>query len=215
VAVGARARPGSAAGRLAAHPLPDIAHRSRGREIGIRNEVRVRNLDALDALAVELCFGRILEEVVPDDVTRDQAPRLGREALADLIRIAGSGAEGVREASQAADPELKRLDELFLLPAKRAGRIEALGLADELILLLGVPVQRADQRSLPDLRPRQRRAELGSDLLGLVGDLLGVLHVAGVAVLLCLAAAGRDPEDQPDDDEDGEADQPDETQDRC
>ena len=123
-------------------------------------------------------------------------------------------AERVGEAAEAADPELERVDQVSVLRTQRPGRVEALCGRDELLVLLGVPVQGPDEGGLAHFGSRQRRRELRSDPLRAVADLPDVLHVAGIPILFRLAPAARDPEDEQDDDEDREADEPDQPEQR-
>ena len=74
-------RPGRrAACRGAADPLEDERHRVRGDQVGTREEVRVGDVDAADAVVLELRDRERLEQVVPDDVAREQPLGLRRRA---------------------------------------------------------------------------------------------------------------------------------------
>ena len=200
--------------RLAADALPDVRHGPRGAEVGVGDEVRVRNVDAAEILLAQLrCRGRG-EQIVPGDVAGGQPPVLRPDQLPDSSGVARPGAERVGQAAEAADPELERVDEMRVLRAQRAGRVQPLGGRDELLMLLGVSVQGPHEGRLPNLGPRERRRELGSDPLRAVADLPDVLHVTGIPILFRLAPAARDPEDEEDHDEDREADEPDQPQKR-
>jgi len=124
------------------------------------------------------------------------------------------GPDRVIDPAQSADTKLKRLDHLTVLDAQRAGLADPLCLLDELLLLLGEPVQPLGQLGPPDVGLNEGGVQLRPDPLRLVGDLLDVGHVVRVGIALCLAATARDPEHQEDDDQDREADQADEAEER-
>src|SRR5581483_7302615 len=213
VQAGARA----AAGGCALEPLEDRLPEPRARVVRVRDEVRVRDGDAGDPLAAELVHRRVLEQVVPDDVARDEPLRLPGEqqrVAGDVLGRQRRLLERVGEAGEAADAELERLDRVLVLDAERAGRRHRARGGDVLLLLLGEAGDPALQVGGLDPLGRQGVVQLPADLLRVLRDRPDLLHVAPVRALLARALAAGDPEDEEDDDQDREGDQAGESEQR-
>ena len=83
--------------------------------------------DVGDALVRELEACRLPEVEVPVDVARDEQPRLvGDEAAGDGVRILCRRrlAEGVGQPAEPARAQLQHLDQVLVLDAERAGRVQ-------------------------------------------------------------------------------------------
>ena len=99
---------------------------SRTREIGILDERGLRDGDTVDALLLEDLRRRRLEQVVPNDVARNEPLRLLREQGAGAIRVlrVRGRLECIGESAQAADAELERLNQMLVGIAEMTRRVE-------------------------------------------------------------------------------------------
>ena len=147
--------------RRAVDALEDLGERRGAREILVRDEVRLRHGDAVDALLVEDLLRGRPEQVVPDDVARDQTLRLLGEHRAGLVRVLRlrGRLERVGEPAQAADAELEGLDEMPVRLAQVPRRVERLRAVDVLLLLLREPVELRLEILLLDARRDQDAVE--------------------------------------------------------
>ena len=68
-------------------PLPDRHHRARAREVGVWTKFESGTVDAADVLRLRARRRRLLEEVVPDDVARDEPLRLRASSAAGRGRV--------------------------------------------------------------------------------------------------------------------------------
>src|SRR5439155_20873142 len=104
---------------------------------GILDEVRARDQDTVDYLLFEGLRCRRLEQVVPDDVARNQPLCLLCEQGACAIRVLRRRRrlECVGEAEQAADSKLERLDQMLVRVAEMSRRAHRLRARDVLLFL--------------------------------------------------------------------------------
>src|SRR5581483_7166689 len=103
-----------------------------------------RRGDAPNSLLRHLRGCGRLEQIRPDDVAREQpVGLLGERARVGRRLAGGKLADRAREPLDTADAQLERLDQLLVLRAERARRVELLSLRDILALLLGDPGERA------------------------------------------------------------------------
>ena len=158
----------------------------------------------------------ILEEVVPDDVARQQALGLRREECRGLVRAGevGRPPERALEPLEAADPELHGLDRGPLLVAELAGRADRLRARDDLLLALRVAVQLRLELLLLHAGLGEQLAEVLADRGGGRGDVRDLAHVVLERAALARAAAALHPEDEQHDDQDRDRDQSDEPKQR-
>ena len=153
-------------------------------ESGIERAAAV--VRAGDALARELGRGRRLERVLVDDVAREQSLHLAREHRAGASRVlrVGGRRERAREAVQAADAVLQRLDQRLVLVPQRPRRRDRLRALDvELLLVREAGDALLDLGLLQPLL-EQHLAELLADLLRGAGDVGDLAHVALVGLVL-------------------------------
>ena len=97
-------------------------------EVAVRDEMRLGHGDAADALVLSTCDRRRLEEVVPDDVARDQPVGLVGERAPRRSSFFEPRSPLNASASpcDAAHAELERLDQVQVLVAQLARRVELL-----------------------------------------------------------------------------------------
>jgi hypothetical protein len=115
--------------------------------------------------------------------------------------------ERIAEAAEAALAQLEDLDQVRVLGPERARRVDRLGLVGQ---LRGLGRQPADLRlelGLLDPGRSERLVEGGADLLRLPGDRVDLLDVRSIGVLLAVARAPLEEDDEQDDGEDQEGDQ--------
>src|SRR5919197_317839 len=203
--------------RRAVDALPDRDHRTRAREVGVAEDLRVGDRDAGDALSLELLERRVAEVDVPVHVARhEELCLLGEQLprLAGVLRLRGLS-EGIREPRDAARPELERLDQVLVLDAERTRWVDRLRPDGELRLLLREPVQLRLEVGLLDPRRRQRVVQLAPHPGRAGGDRPHVAHVVRVLAVLDRAAAALDDEDEDDDEEDREGDEAGQAEEPC
>ena len=139
-----------------------------------------------------------MEEVLIDDVARDQALGLDREPIARFggARRSLDSAERSGQPAQAVDTELHRLDEALLLLPKRPRRVERARVGHDLRLLLPEPFELRPEVCELDPRRRQEVVEVLADLGRLGGGAADRLHVVLVLRLLLVATAVVDRQDE-------------------
>src|SRR5262249_4156012 len=136
-----------------------------------------------------------------------------RAGAGRVLRVGGRR-QRAREAVQAADAVLERLDQRVVLVTERARRRDLPRPLDvELLLARQAGGLLLELRLLLALR-EQHLVELLADLLRGAGDLGDLAHVVLVGLLLARLLAALDPEDEQDDDQDREGDQADEAEQR-
>ena len=211
-----RGRAGRPAGSGAVDPLPDGLHRRRGGDVRVPQEERVGHVDAGDADLVELLLGRLLEEVLPKDVARDEAPHLDGEVRPGRIRVlrARCRAERIAHRAQPVRTKLERLEHVGVLVAEMPRRIEVARVVRDLVLLPGEARKLALDVGLLLSGRGEERVELAAQPLGLVRVVPDGRHVIAVRVLALVLTAAVHPEDEQEHDQDRETDQADEPKER-
>ena len=149
---------------------------------GLARKCDSGTVDPADAVVLELLERERLEEVVPDDVAREQALGLlgehdrvgGRCSVFDLRPIVWNA---VGEAADAAHAQLERLDEVPVLVAQPPRRVEVLGGGDVLLLLAGDAAAGADRSARPTGPASSARSQRLAVRARLRRDRADVVHV--------------------------------------
>src|SRR5581483_1826676 len=198
-----------AAGRRARQAQDAVAERARADDVGVLDQRRARDRDALHSLLDERLRRRLLVELPPDDVARREEltrPRHLRGGPRGR-RLEVGAREDVGELREALVAQLKRVDEILVRRAERAGRTDLLRLRERLLLLLRVALQLLLELGLLRRGREQLLREVHADRVVGLRDRAHLVGIRGVLLRLALPLARADPEDEPDDDDDRDRDQ--------
>src|SRR5581483_8809587 len=177
-------------GRRAGEPRQHDTERARADRVGVRDELRLRDHDALDVLRRQALRRRLAIQLLPYDVAGREELRLLRQRHGRLALLlhGGGGGERVRERREPPVAQLDRVQHVLVRRAERARRADLLCLRERLLLLVCVLLQLALE--IGDLR---RRAELVRELAAErrvgIGDRLHARRIRLVLVVLRAALA--------------------------
>ena len=192
-------------------PLQDQRHRARAREVAVRR----RSSSPARRRRVTPSSLQLRRRAAP----RRGRPRRRRSragaaacvgeqqpASAAFFYVAVCAKVSARPRS-AADAELERLDQVLVLVAQRAGRVELLRPSRRLLLLRREPVELRRELGCLDARRRQRVVEPRAVRLRAARDRRDLAHVVLVRVVLRVDGARLRPEHEQDEISDREGDQ--------